>query len=239
MNSDLLLTFWSTEVRTGPVLVGIGIFALLKALRRWSQIHYVPSYFIFYPSAALERDVSHLYGTGPFEPVVTKEDRRRVKRSILTKAIFSIITSFVVIPCLVGSTAALYMNSRELLVLIVVVLIWQGYGAFQSTLDNAGSAAHPKASVAFFVSFYGVYLFFVAGCMWKAYRFVAPYAVTGDYGGLAASLWDGMFQFAAFVVLAGLVGNIVAHLIIDQEIARPSWSLDPDPSEGEDVSDGV
>jgi hypothetical protein len=238
MINELLQRFWSTEVRMGPILVGIGIFALLKVLRRWSQFQYVPSYFIFYPSAALERDVSRLYGTGPFEPALTRAERRRLKRSIQGKAMFSIVISFVAIPTVVGSAAAFFMNVRELLVLIAVILIWQGYAAFQATLDNAVYAAHPRASAAFFASVYAGYLFFLSGCMWQAYRFVAPFAAAGDYGGLAASVWDGSFRFAAFVVLAGLLGNIAAHLITDQEIARPSWTLDTDPTDEGEVPGG-
>jgi hypothetical protein len=68
--------------------------------------------------------------------------------------------------------------------------------------------------------------------MWQAFRFVAPFSRAGEYGALAASAWEVLFQFSAFVVLAGILGNIAAYLITDQELARPEWSMREDATNG-------
>jgi hypothetical protein len=136
------------------------------------------------------------------------------------------LISFVLIPALVGAMAAFFMKPPEVLALLALLLIWQGYSAIQSTLDNAVHALQPKASAGFFIGFYGAYLIFLLGTIWEVYAFVRPFAAVGDALGLATQIWQAVFPILFAGLFVSVLGGIIAYLITDQEVIRSEGSRD-------------
>jgi hypothetical protein len=196
------------------------LFASLGVLRRLTKAAYTPSYFVLFPMSLMDADIAAYYSEGLYPPSLSASERQELRRSLLIKTIAAAAITFVLLPALVGGLVALFMAESEVMAFISILVIWQGYNAFHSTMDNAGSASRTGASLAFFAGFYALYLFVLSGGIWLAYEFVAEYMSVGDWGGLLSQIWRGGFKIIVGVIFAGAIGSVVAHLITDREVIR-------------------
>lgn len=216
--SDFIISLWTSPVRAGPVVLAVFSFAIVNGLRRWFQIQYMPTYFAVFPLSVLDADVARYAGTGWETPPDTAEGRRQLKRRFLGRAAIAGFISFVVIPLTLGLAAAFYMTTPELLVALAVLLVWQGYASYQSTIDNTRYTAKPVSTVRFFAVFYVFYLVSLVGFMHRGYVFTRPYVLDQQWAGLAGAVWDVLFT----VIIAGsiitVLSGVMVHLVTEREI---------------------
>jgi hypothetical protein len=216
--SELLARFWDTQVRAGPVVVCVLAFAAINGLRRWYRFHYVPSYFVVFPVSLLDADVARIAGTGPFELPSSEKEKRKLKRAFLVKVTVAGLLTFVVIPLILGTTAAFYMTPPELALGLAVLLVWQAYESYQSTLDNASHAQRPLGSRSLFASFYLFYLVSLGGFTHRGYVFARPFVEQGNFTGMASAMWDIVFLVLIAGLIIGVLGNLMAYFITEREV---------------------
>lgn len=205
------------EVRVVPIVVALIIFVLLNVLQRLVRPLYVPSYFFIFPMSMLDEDIARLYGEGMYGKPIGKEIRR-IKRSILLKSTVTVVIALMLIPGLVGLISALIMNGTELAVLLVIFVLWQGYSAFQSVMDNANRVVQKQKSTFVLSAFYVLYLALFSGCLWYTYNFARPFTANREFVDLFSAVLEGIFSILLFGILIGVIGNIIAHFVTDQEI---------------------
>jgi len=216
--NDLFAHVWDTHVRAGPIVVGVLAFAAINGFRRWFRFHYVPSYFVVFPVSLLDADVARIAGTGPFKLPSTEAEKRKVKRAFLAKVTVAGLLTFVVIPLVLGILAAFYMTPAELAVSLAVLLVWQAYESYQSTLDNASHAQRPVSSRSLFASFYLFYLASLGGFMHRGYVFARPFVQQNNLTGLAGAVWDVVFLVLIAGVIIAVLGNLMAYFITEREV---------------------
>lgn len=209
---------WNTAVRAGPVVMGIVLFAMINGLRRWFNVQYTPSYFVVFPISLLDKDVARFAGTGPFGPVENDEDRRRLKRHFIAKAAISAVVTFAVIPLALGVAAALYMQPAEFFVMLIAVLVWQGYASYQSTTDNSRYSEKPISSARLFALFYAFYLASLGGFMHRGFAFALPFSQTGNWRGLVGAAWDVIFVVLIAGAVLTVLSAVLSHFVVDREV---------------------
>lgn len=205
-------------MRAGPVLVGVLAFACINGLRRFFHFQYVPSYFVVFPASLLDPDVARLAGMGPFTPPVEEIEKRKLKRDFLFKTTVASLITFVLIPICLGLGSAFFMTASEVAVCLGVLLVWQGYAGYQSTMDNAIYARKPVASRAVFTSFYTFYLACLGGFMHRGYSFARPFVEKSDLAGLASAAWDIVFLVVISATVFGVLGNLLAYFITERDV---------------------
>src|SRR5690625_1383331 len=208
----------NTAVSAGPVVLGIVLFALINGLRRWLNVQYTPSYFVIFPISLLDQDIARFAGTGPFGPVENDKERRTLKRHFIVKAAVSAVITFAVIPLALGVVAALYMQPAEFFVMLIAILIWQSYAAYQSTTDNSRYSHKPVSSAWFFGLFYAFYLASMGGFMHRGFVFAFPFSQTGDWQGFIGAAWDVIFVLLITGAVLTVLSAVLSHLVIDREV---------------------
>jgi hypothetical protein len=205
------------EVRIIPILVALLIFVLLSVLQRLVKPLYVPSYFFLFPMSALDEDIARLYGEGMYVKPLGNEIRK-IRRLILFKSTVTVVIALMLIPGFVGLISALLMNSTELAVLLIIFVLWQGYSAFQSVMDNVNRVVQKQKSTFVLSAFYVLYLVLFSGCLWYTYNFARPFATRGEFVELFSAVIESIFSILLFGILIGVIGNIIAHFVTDQEM---------------------
>jgi hypothetical protein len=216
--NELLAHVWGTQVRAGPVVVFVLAFAAINGLRRWFRFHYVPSYFVIFPVSLLDTDVARIVGTGPFAAPSTEAEKRKLKRAFIAKVTVAGLLTFVVIPLVLGILAAFYMTPPELAAGLAVLLVWQAYESYQSTLDNASHSQRPLGSRSLFAFFYLFYLASLGGFTHRGYVFARPFIQQDNFTGLASALWDIVFLVVIAGGIIGVLGNLMAYFITEREV---------------------
>lgn len=209
---------WNTAVRAGPVVLGIVLFASVNGLRHWFKVHYTPSYFVLFPISLLDKDIAQLTGLGPFSPVENEAQRRKRKHQFLAKAVISAVLTFAVIPLAHGVTAALYARPTEFYVILIALLVWQTYAAYQSTTDNVRFARKPNVSAGGFMLFYVMYLACLGGFMHRGFVFAFPFFQAGDWQGFFAAAWTETFGVLIAAAVPTVMSALFALLVVDREI---------------------
>lgn len=114
--------------------------------------------------------------------------------------------------------AALYMTFQEFGIMLTILLLWQGYNAFQSTTDNTRYSHHPAASASFFTGFYLFYLACLGGFMHRGFVFTRPFVVNSDWAGLASAAWDIVFVVVIAGILLAVFSGIISYLVIERDV---------------------
>ncbi|MFF8799742.1 MULTISPECIES: hypothetical protein [unclassified Methylobacterium] len=213
---------WNYKVSLVPVLFTYLIFDLQAIYRRITKIHYVPIYFIVFPSGHSDKLYAEYFGEDDYFGVgisLSEQERIELRRKIIASAIISMVFSAVFAPYVCGIISAFYLSAQQFREFVIFLMLVKTYNIFRALyrIRLESEVVGSGKSFLYVLLVYAAYLLSICYALNTAFGWAATNLEKSGALGLASAA--GSFLYEDVFINIFIVAAIT--WVIQRRITRP------------------
>lgn len=225
---ELIISWWTYEVRLLPMLLALGFFSGFQVLRKLTKIEYTPSYFAIFPLSRLEGQLASYFEEFMTGEYLSIEEGRRKNPYLYLKAWASMFLTFLLVPLVSGFVVAFILTPREFTGFLILLVGVEAVRCLKAIYDFSQYRYEWSIALVYFSLFYAAYIFVLWLVLRFSFHFTNPFTENHDYSALFSALEAQLGPIVIGVLGLGILTNLFAHLLVNKDSIMPSPSGYPD-----------